>query len=393
MWRGLLLGLFLSLSLGAQAADRLPGVELVLDDPDLSAAPLAAAAAPDGALILAAATSGQEQHPIILRIDPLGQVKWKSTLDDRTAEGAALQLAANAQGTVFIAVSDPAAATLSRLDDKGKPVWTDKFTGHGDETIRALLADDAGGVFIASEATNLPQKTGGADIALLLYHYSADGKQIWSKTLNGGRYGAIHVMVARGKGALMIGGDQWENIGTGTKVEPVPFPWYVTVNLADGTVVNETRLRDRPGRSVYGLSPAEDGGLVLAIWDGLTSSDGGRRNSATEIVKYDQLGKVNWQADVENGLYQSFPTGVAALEGGGVLAFGGDSQMWLVRFEGNGRLQSRRDEKSLGFATASNFVTWPDGTAGLIGRTSQTSSGDAYPWVLRVTVGAKPVAR
>ena len=393
MWRGLILGVSLLFSLAAQSADRLPGVELVLDDPDLTAAPLAAAAAPDGALIVAAATSGQEQHPIILRIDPLGETKWKSVLTDRTAEGAALTLAANAQGTVFIAVSDPAAATLSRLDDKGKPVWTSKLTGHGDETIRALLADDTGGVFVASEATNLPQKTGGADMALLLYHYTADGKKLWEKVLNGGRFGAIRVMVARGKGALMIGGDQWENIGTGGKTEPVPFPWYATVSIADGAVINEIRLRDRPGRAIYGLSPADDGGLVLAIWDGLTSADGGRRNSATEIVKFDQTGRVSWQADVDNGQFQSFPIGVAALEGGGVLAFGGDAQMWLVRYERSGRIESRRNEKSLGFATASSFVTWPDGTAGLVGRTSETSTSDAYPWVLRVTVGAKPVLR
>jgi len=136
----------------------------------------------------------------------------------------------------------------------------------------------------------------------------------------------------------------------------------------------------------YAVAPLPDGGVVVA---GHTRAGGVLRDDGM-VVRLDASGTPVWQR-VVGGFDTEQLYGIARLPDGGYLAAGhtrsagaGESDLWLLRLDGDGRVAWQRVEGGPANDRGRTLIALPDGGAVVAGFTASRGAGGRDAWVLRV---------
>lgn len=142
----------------------------------------------------------------------------------------------------------------------------------------------------------------------------------------------------------------------------------------------------RLAEKAYAVTEMADGGFAVA---GHTLSHGRPRTDAV-VVRFDRAGKVLWQR-VFGGPATEQLYGIVALADGGVAVAGhtrsrgaGQSDVWIVRLDADGRRVWQRRFGGPANDRARSIAAAPDGGVVVAGFTRSRGAGDGDAWLLRL---------
>jgi uncharacterized delta-60 repeat protein len=156
--------------------DQLSGSRQALDD-DYA---LDIALGPDGSVHLGGVYSGGG-GPLVLKLDPDGNVIWATTWQHSTGFGHAQSITVAGDGSVYIAggINGVGAGSsdmlIIKFSSDGSLLWQQTWGGPINEIARDIAAAPDGGVYVAGEGNSF-----FANDAILL-RYASDGTLVWQR--------------------------------------------------------------------------------------------------------------------------------------------------------------------------------------------------------------------
>lgn len=255
------------------ATETVPGTGAILD----------ATAAPDGGTYLVGATAPQAANLTLTRLDANGSVVWQRQYGGPNESRVGRAVAASEDGIYVLETVGPASgptsrpserptARLLRLDTEGGETWT-RSLGNATYPPRngGLVTSPEGGVVLAQPVATREPVT-------RLQRITADGTLAWNRSYEGGR---PRTLTATDDGGYLVAGEQSFDEG-----------WLLGV-APNGSVTMNVTFGGFHERSIAGVTPTEDGGVLIAgdaevrgfssvdPWAARVDSDGAVRWSRT----------------------------------------------------------------------------------------------------------------
>lgn len=214
--------------------------------------------------------------------------------------------------------------TVIAIDPRGQVRWQRRLEGFG---FTSGIARVTGGMVVVGSA-------GSASAAAMLDH---DGEVRWQKTFNDQTSSFADAVVALPGGEVMI-------VANSDDASDVPSPWLVRMD-AQGAIVAQKRYTLAGGLRVSGGTSAGDNGGFVAT--GVNEADTLEERDMI-VFKVDSAGALAWSKRVSGGdnewgtaAYEDFIDGHIAVVGGTWSDSFGAADMWIVRLDPNGSLQSQ----------------------------------------------------
>ncbi|HWQ95934.1 MAG TPA: PKD domain-containing protein [Candidatus Methylomirabilis sp.] len=234
----------------------------------------------------------------------------------------------------------PRELRIIRIDTNGNKLWN--ISLRGERTFPFDMISD-GGIVIAGESENISD--------FLLSRISADGKEIWKKTIHAGELVMVYAISMTSDGYIIAGKNKsrggWGN-----------FDLWIMKTDPDGNVQWKKTFVEYRYESIQSIQESPDGNYILAgsgckswigkfdrsgneLWRKTFSRsghsffqmtpDGGYLASGTDTIeKMDAEGNTQWIANFEKNGIVSLKQ---PLDGGLVAAGSSDNDIWLVKLK------------------------------------------------------------
>ncbi len=171
-------------------------------------------------------TNPQGADIFVAKLDGAGLPVWSRQFGD-TGDQAGLKIAADSNGNVIVVghfenelMLDFGGGPLpshgakdifvAKLDGAGLPVWSQSFGDFGEDLVRGLLVDPAGGVIITGSFSGAVDFGGGALMADgqdgFVVKLDADGSHVWSRSFGGAGVQDAQSVALDGQGGLLVSG-------------------------------------------------------------------------------------------------------------------------------------------------------------------------------------------
>ncbi|MDD4903596.1 MAG: PQQ-binding-like beta-propeller repeat protein [Candidatus Bipolaricaulis sp.] len=271
---------------------------------------------------------------LALRCDAGGNVLWARAIGGAGTDAGEGVCATLDGGVVAVGRTTSVGAGvddlwLVRLDAEGNLVWTRTFGGAGPDAGFGVAATADGG-FVAcgrtSEGIELPSD-------LLVVRIDADGRELWTTKIGGGRLERGHAVAESPDGTLFVAG------GTTSSGKGNYDAWLVALSPEGALLWQKT----------YGLGQfdvAED--LVLTSDGGLfltgTGDEDSRDGNDVLALRFDAAGTVAWAKRIGDNLSFDYGEAAVRLDDGGYLVCGARNapstmrnDAWLVRLAPDGK--------------------------------------------------------
>jgi len=327
------------------------------DDPNLGVPfPRDIVEVSDGSLLVAGTVfSG----PMLMKIDPSGNIQWTKRLESRGG-GGAFGVVEAFDGGIVIAVQSNSVAqfdadfSLVKFDAGGTALWHKDYgeTG-GTENPRALAQTPDGSLLIAGYAS----QSGGGGHDLWLVKTDSYGTVLWQK-----RYGGEGDELMEGPslavlsgGTVVLAGHSYSNW-----VAQPREPWVLFLD-PNGNIISQRSYRD--GDGVAGVTATSDGGVVIA-------SRGETRGlvdpPAVWLLKFDSSGVLQWETRYVQLAYgtRAYPTRIREASNGDLVVFANvyPPNTVLFRTSSGGDLLWAKDYQLTSSSTDTAFAVAADGS-------------------------------
>ncbi len=264
---------------------------------------------------------GGNLDTFVSKFDSDGREQWTRQAQPY-ADDAGLSVTTDASGNVFIAGYANSAlsssvthaggsdATLVKLDTDGNKVWEKQFGGAGNDFARAVLADDAGNVYVAAESDGR---------AVLRKYEDSDASQtpIWETDLGAftgddmlsglafGSDGSVYLSGSTSNAALAGSVVQAHNGGQ---------DGFVTNVGTDGTVNWTSYVGSSGDDAAFGLAVRTDTGVDEIYLTGNTTAGFNGNTPIADadgfVARLDETGTTQWVEQM-TGAFSQRGTGVA----------------------------------------------------------------------------------
>jgi hypothetical protein len=292
---------------------------------------------------------------VLARYDANGQlllsVQYGSSDHDR-----ALGLALDGAGGVFVAGSTdgdlggPSGGGgvdgfLSRVDAAGNVLWTRQFGNANPVLVAGVVADGAGGCFVAIECTGFlwGAPLGSSDVALA--RFDASGNYVWTRTLGTGLADGARFVESNGQGGVIVGGSTAGALGGPD--QGMTDAWYGNID-PNGNVL-WLRQFGTPDQDVLMDAGLDGSGEMLLVGETSGSMVAGTQLGKSDIflARVDGSGNFLWvqqygSTEFDHVLALTIaPTGVIYAGGMTMGNFGGPHtaklfELWIGRFDVDG---------------------------------------------------------
>lgn len=271
---------------------------------------------------------------------------------------------------------------VMRVDRSGEPVWRRTFGTKGVDRLYAADTTADGGLIVAGHTTTLMGK--GIDFWVL--RLNGDGKLFWQKTYGGRGIERAHAVKALPDGGAVIAGFTTSK-GAGDR-----DGWVIRVDLK-GSVIWDHTFGDSRDDGINALSLMHDtttGDVSGVYLSGYHRSDRTGRYRGM-VLRIGLDGTKHWQEMIDQGPFTVL-TGVATAPDGGVVVAGVTQSNKGIRDNvivvGLNKLGMPRWQKELkGDKDDSVWAIEPrqGGGYALAGSTSSRGAGSSDAWVIGLT--------
>ncbi|MHA1444358.1 MAG: SBBP repeat-containing protein [Candidatus Hodarchaeales archaeon] len=219
------------------------------------------------------------------------------------------------------------AMILVKYNGNGVQQWSRIWGGSIGDDGYGVTVDSSGSIYLAGETSSFG--VGGRD--MILVKYDGNGVQQWNYTWGGSSYDSARGVAADSSGNVLLAGGT-QSFGAGS--------YDMVLVKYDGNGIQQLNRTWGGGSSdnAYGVAVDSSGNIYLA---GFTESFGAG-DSDMVLVKYDGNGEQQWNRTWGGGSRDD-AYGVAVDSSGNIYLAGetysfgaGDSDMVLVKYDGNG---------------------------------------------------------
>ncbi|MBK1671571.1 hypothetical protein CKO28_26600 [Rhodovibrio sodomensis] len=216
-----------------------------------------------------------------------------------------------------------------RTDAEGRAVWQRTFGGSRDDGAYGVAVHDGRAVVVGYTRTD---GEAGYDVWAARLDL-ADGEAVWTRTLDRSGMDAATSVTFAGDGDVVIAAS---TAGGGFGRDDI---WLIRLS-ADGDNVWTRTLGGPSADTPWSLAPLADGGVVVAA----STQSYGAGSADAWLLNVDDNGAVRWQRTYGGELWD-WPGQVAVRPDGGLLMAGyttslgaGYEDVWVLRLDAQGRL-------------------------------------------------------
>ncbi len=272
---------------------------------------------------------------------------------------------------------------LVKLDSNGEQQWSQTYGGPESDAIYAVQRTGDGGYILAGE-THSSESATASQSDYWLIKTDADGKPEWERSFGNSEQSltsetletsdvAHSVRQTRG-GGYVLAGSSTSSSGTGV--------WLLRTD-ANGGLLWSRNPGIATGAVAYDAAETADNGFIVA-----GSADSVLRGSEAILIKTDSDGDTRWTKSFGGEFDDEARSLVLTGDGGYALGgfswsnSAGLSDFWMVKTDGEGRLEWQRTFGGVAREAAHSLVQTSDGGYVLAGWSESFSRGDRF-WIVK----------
>lgn len=248
-----------------------------------------------------------------------------------------------------------------RVDSDGNIVWRKSFGGCGQDEVRMAIETQDGGFVIAggtltNNSGDVYGSFGGYDA--WAFKVDASGNLLWQRVYGGTAVDYFYAVRETPTGELVFGGlsSSTDHDLSGVEYFGDRDAWIVTVDAADGAVLNQHRYGGSDWEEIHNLELLADGGLAFA---GLTYSANGQvatnyGGGDAWVARTDAAGNLLWERTLGGSANEYAYTVLERANGsftvvgtttsldGDMIDNHGEADGWVITLDENGGTLSGR---------------------------------------------------
>jgi len=272
---------------------------------------------------------------MIARFDTEGELLWQKSYGGAYNDGVRAIQPVRGGGFVVAGTRggpDDDDVWLITLDDNGDKRWERTYGTAGEDGAVSITQTADGGFAVAGYS----QRPGLSSFDNWVIRLNQSGNVLWQRHFARGNFSAGTAVSAAPEGGLFV---------TGISQQRTPRDsqsWVIRLSR-DGETVWKQLSANAGSNEAWGAASTPDGGLIVvsaARYDGLGESD-------ARLVRFSSDGTIVWSR-ILGGQTWTRPTAVITTRDGGIIVTGyttgrgaGYQDVWVVRLDGDGRLNPR----------------------------------------------------
>ena len=272
---------------------------------------------------------------------------------------------------------------LVKLDSGGEQQWSQTYGGPESDVIYAVQSTGDGGYILAGE-THSSERATASQSDYWLIKTDADGEPEWERSFGNSEQSitsatletsdVAHSVRQTRDGGYVLAGSSTSSSGTGV--------WLLRTG-ADGGLLWSRNPGIATGAVAYDAAETADNGFIVA-----GSANSVLRGSEAILIKTDSDGDTRWTKSFGGEFDDEARSLVLTGDGGYALGgfswsnSAGLSDFWMVKTDGEGRLEWQRTFGGVAREAAHSLVQTGDGGYVLAGWSESFSRGDRF-WVVK----------
>ncbi len=359
----------------------------------------------------------------IVKIDASGNLEWQKSLGGNTFDAAYSIVETIDSGFIIAGYSDSYNGDITnnhgaqdywivKLDAEGNLSWQKSLGGTGVDWARAIAQTADGGFIVAgySDSNNGDVTGNHGSQDYWIVKLDELGNITWQKSLGGTLSDEANAVSQTDDGGYIVGGYSYSIDGDVSGNHGANDYWVVKID-SSGSIQWQKSLGGTAADEANSIAQASDGGFVIA---GTSESNDGDVTSAHGlqdfwVVKLNSSGDLEWEKTLGGSSYDKaysisqttdagfIVAGETQSADGDVLMNHGSGDVWIVKLDSYGNLESEQTFGGSGEDAAYSIEQTADGgfvTAGTtLSADGDVSSNLGYQdyWIVKLACNAPEI--